>query len=102
MKVSASALDAWQLIGRPEVAPADAGRTLVDKGGVSMAFPVSTLVLGSVLRRCLVAPYTLAVKGHAPAAAPYTVVTLRQPREIWPGRSIQRLYPEACHDLPRH
>jgi hypothetical protein len=68
---------------------------------VSPAFPDSTFLLGSVLRRGLLAPYTLGVKGHAPAAAPYTVVELDQSREVGPARFIQRSHTKARHDLPR-
>jgi hypothetical protein len=34
---------------------------------------------------------------HAPAAAPYTVVTLDQPREVGPRRFIERSHFQTFH-----
>ena len=98
--VGAPVLDARQLVGRPELAPAHAGRAVVHESSVSTAFPNSTLLLGSVLHHRLGAPHTLGVEGHAPTAAPYPVVHLDQPREIRPRGLVQRFHAEARHRSP--
>src|SRR5262245_12616491 len=67
-QVGAPVLDARQLVGGPELAPAHAGRAVVHEGGVGPALPDATLLLGSVLPRSR-ASDTFGMKGHAPAAA---------------------------------
>src|SRR3954454_19468516 len=100
--VRAAALDARQLVGRPELTPADAPRAVVHERGVGPALPDSGLLLGSVLRHGLRAPDPFGVKAHAPAAAPHAVVALDQLREVRPGALVQRPRAQARADLRRH
>ena len=54
-------LDAWKLLRRPELAPADAVRPVIDEGGVGGALPDTRFLLGSILRRGLATPHALGV-----------------------------------------
>jgi hypothetical protein len=96
-EIGALELNAWQLVRRPELTPTYTGCAVKYESGVSSAFPDSTLFLRSVLRRGLGTPYTLRMEGHAPAAAPYAIVPLDQPREIWPGAFIKGFHDEIGH-----
>src|SRR3954454_16352990 len=102
VEVRAAALDARQLVGRPELTPSDAPRAVVHERGVGPPFPDSGLLLGPVLRHGLRAPDPFGVKAHAPAAAPYAVVALDQLREIRPGALVQTPRAQARADLRRH
>lgn len=101
LEISSLVLDARKLVWWPELTPADGARAVVHEGGVSLAFPDSTLLAGSVLRRGRVAPHTLGVEGHAPAATPNTVVLLGQAREVRPGGLVQRFHVDAGRSPPR-
>ncbi len=57
--VGAAVLDARQLVGRSELAPAHAQVAVVDEGRVSTTFADPALLLGPILRRRLVLADTL-------------------------------------------
>jgi hypothetical protein len=91
--VGSPVFDARELIGRPELTPAYAGRTVVDQSGVSMAFADSTLLVGLGLAGA----YALSMEGHAPAATPHAIVPLDQAGEVGPGLCAQGLHTERRH-----
>lgn len=79
-RVGSLVFDPRELVGRPELAPAYAGGTVVYQGSVSSAFADSTLLQGPRLA----GPHALGVKRHAPTAAPYAVVLLDESGEVGP------------------
>lgn len=81
-------LDAWEFIGRDELAPTNSGRTVVHEGGMCVTRPDQTLLFNVVWWMGL--RFTaLYVKGHAPAPTPHAIVLFHQACEIGPGRFVE-------------
>jgi len=83
-EVGAAVFDARELVGRAELAPADARVAVIDERRVRSALAHAAFLLGPVLGRRLVAADSLLVEAHAPAAAPDAVVRLDEAREVRP------------------
>src|SRR5580658_8959927 len=106
------ALDPRHLVGRAELAPADAVLPFEDKRSVGPALADPLFLRGTFLRYAFLphgGPRLIGVEPHAPAAAENTVVPLHQRGERGPGRLIERLHgvprlghevqPNAGHDI---
>ncbi len=96
--VSALVMDGGQLLGRTELAPADAGLAVEDQGRVGFVFADPLLLLGAELLGAeLAAPGSIVVERHAPAAAPDSVVALHQSRKGRPCGLVERFNGETGH-----
>jgi hypothetical protein len=90
-------LDTWKFVGRPKLAPANAGQTVVDERSMSLPRFYSTLLRGSVAFRGMATADTLGMEVHTPTATPYAIVTLDKPREIRPRRFVECSHVEVHH-----